>query len=159
LNLVSGALTLGFFAAVLGAGWLRSRLAGGYPVVQTSAALIAAFMLWSKVTSPQYALWLLPFFVLLDVGLQWWVAYAVVDVMSYVGVFRFFYQVCSSAGCQTSTELTSYQRLMIAGVGLRAILLLILVVVFLRSERARPAVASHPPSRLGGVGDPGEQPV
>ena len=52
---------------------------------------MAAFLLWNKVHSPQYTLWLLPFFVLIRVNVLWWIGYAIADLMVYVGVFRWFY--------------------------------------------------------------------
>ena len=60
---------------------------GKYPMIQVCAALLAAFMLWNKVHSRPYALWLLPFFVLVGVHWLWWVAYSIVDLAVYVGIF------------------------------------------------------------------------
>ena len=76
-------------------------------------ALLAAFLLWNKVHSPQYTLWLIPFFVLIRVHVLWWVGYAIADLMVYVGVFRWFY---SFAAEQDFPAL----RIMEAGIWARA---------------------------------------
>ncbi|HEX2295642.1 MAG TPA: glycosyltransferase 87 family protein, partial [Actinomycetota bacterium] len=63
LSLVTAVLTGAFFAGALAYGWWRSRAEGEFPFLQVCGAVLAAFMLWNKVHSPQYALWMLPFFV------------------------------------------------------------------------------------------------
>ena len=52
--------------------------------------ILAAFLLTTKVFSPQYALWLLPFFALLR--MPWWsyVAWAVTDAAVWISVSAFF---------------------------------------------------------------------
>ncbi len=131
INLWSAGLTLIFFTAVLALGYVRARKEGAYPVLETCAALLAVFLLWNKVHSPQYALWILPFFVLLRTHIMWWVAYTAVDLAVYWGVFRFFAEQDNSF----------WRRMMVGGVWVRAALLLVLVGVFLRS---RPAVDPPP---------------
>jgi uncharacterized membrane protein len=142
VNLASTLLMLVFFAAALGAGWIRSRREKVYPVVPVSAALIASFLLWNKVHSPQYTLWILPFFVLVSIPIGWWIAYSLVDLMVYVGVFTFFYDYAARGIFESPA-----QDAMEAGVWLRALLLLLLFVVFLRSS-------SHPPDTVQPVGEP-----
>ncbi|HVF52073.1 MAG TPA: hypothetical protein VNC78_00530 [Actinomycetota bacterium] len=127
INLWSAALTLISFALALGFGWMRGvKEEKRYPFLQTCAALLAIFLLWNKVHSPQYTLWLLPFFVLVRVHMAWWVAYAIVDLVVYVGVFRFFFDQNSAFWRQT----------MVGGVWARALLLAILTFTFLRSPAA-----------------------
>ena len=73
-------------------GWRRWRRDGSYyPWIGVSAAMLCGFLLLHKVHSPQYTLWLLPFFVLLRVRWGWVVAYLVADLAMYVGIFRLFY--------------------------------------------------------------------
>jgi uncharacterized membrane protein len=156
LNLVTAVLTASFVAAALWIGWLKARSGRGFPVVAVCAAVLVAFLLWNKVHSPQYTLWLLPFFVLTRVHIGWWLAYTVVDLATYVGTFRFFFDVCSASGCAVG-EPTAAQHLMNAGVGLRAGLLLALFFVFLREKsaaaHATEPVTSHPGARLAPVGE------
>jgi uncharacterized membrane protein len=135
INLVSALLTAAFFLGILAYGWIRSRGEKGYPVLQTSAGLLAAFMLWNKVHSPQYTLWLLPFFALLVVNVGWWVSYTLADAAVYMGVFRWFHEIGQGR------DMSNAKRLLIAGTWVRAALLLLLVGVFLRSRRAEAEVA------------------
>nr|MBA2313013.1 hypothetical protein [Actinomycetota bacterium] len=109
-----------------------------YPFVGVAGAMLAAFMLWSKVHSPQYALWILLFFVLLEVHIGWWVAYALADLAVYVGIFRWFYDFSRT---QDIEAWTFAKGMLVAGVWGRAMLLAGLFVVFLR---ARPAVGVEP---------------
>ena len=147
LNLVTLSLTATFCLAALVWGW-RKRDEAVYPFLPVAGALVAAFLLWNKVHSPQYTLWLLPFFVLLSVSLWWWVAYAVVDLAVYVGVFRWFFEYLYE-----SKDFTFFKKLMIAGVWGRAVLLLALFVVFLRARPAVEGFLSQPPDTVDDVGD------
>jgi hypothetical protein len=161
LNLVTALFTGAFFVSALAVGWWRGKRVGGYPVVAVSGALLAAFLLFNKVHSPQYALWIMPFFVLLRVPLAWWAGYSAVDLAVYVGVFRFFHQSCATNNCQLFDDPTGWQQLMTAGVFLRAFMLMALFAVFLLSRETPDAeselkttrVPSHPPARVVSVGD------
>ena len=53
--------------------------------MQVCAAVLVAFLLLNKVSSPQYTLWLLPFLALLRVHWAWWAAFTVADALVYVG--------------------------------------------------------------------------
>ncbi|MGH2787117.1 MAG: glycosyltransferase 87 family protein [Actinomycetota bacterium] len=134
LNLVTAAFTGALFVGALGYGWVRARSLARYPVLPVSAALLTAFLLFSKVHSPQYALWIMPFFALVRVPIVWWVAYSVADVLVYVGVFRFFYESCARNACLFFSEPNGWQQLMTTGVFLRAVVLVSLFVVFLLSR-------------------------
>ena len=86
VNVWSGALfVLG--AAVLLSLEVRRKAVRPYAL---SFALIAWFLLTAKVFSPQYALWLLPFFALLR--MPWWsyVAFAVTDAAVWFAVSGYF---------------------------------------------------------------------
>jgi hypothetical protein len=146
INLITAGLVGTFFVGVTAYGWARARREGVFPFLQVGAALIASFMLWNKVHSPQYTLWILPFFVLLGVRLVWWFAYTVVDMMVYVGVFRWFFDFL-----YRNQDFTFAKKMMIAGVWGRAALLAFLVIVFLRS---RPSLVSGRPrgSELASIG-------
>jgi uncharacterized membrane protein len=67
--------------------------------------LIACFLLFNKVYSPQYGLWLLPWFALAIPS--WWafVAFEVADVAVFVTRFREFFPVYDPGGPLTSQEL------------------------------------------------------
>lgn len=147
LNVVTAALTGTFFVVALGLGWWRARRDGEYPFLQVCGALLAAFLLWNKVHSPQYALWILPFFALLRVNVVWWALYAIADAATYYGVFQWFYD--QSQG----RDFTFAKKAMIGGVWGRAALLLLLFGLFLRSRAvAAPPrdeeILSHPPATV-----------
>jgi uncharacterized membrane protein len=52
--------------------------------------LLIAFLLTSKVYSPQYGLWLLPWFALALPDLRWFVAFQLADIAVFVTRFQFF---------------------------------------------------------------------
>ena len=146
LNLVVALLTIASALVALAWGVRRARREGAFPLLGVCAALLAAFMLWSKVHSPQYALWIVPFFCLLRLSTGWWVAYALADLAVYAGIFRWFYDFSLSGDAEAWTPA---KILLVSGVWLRAGLLLMLFFVFLRSESARPVAAATEPASQG----------
>lgn len=131
LNPLTAALTAVTCGAALWWGYRRARREGAFPFLQIGGAVVAAFLLWSKVQSPQYMLWLLPFFVLLRIRATWWVLAMVVDVVAYVAVFRYLYDIrygdASADAAQIAMTVSTYVR-----AGLWAAL----VVVFARADSA-----------------------
>ena len=57
------------------------------------AAAVAIFMLTNKVYSPNYDLWLVPFFVLLPVARRTWVAFCLADLAVFIVVFGRFHGI------------------------------------------------------------------
>jgi LPXTG-motif cell wall-anchored protein len=117
-----------------GAGVLLRRRFGAYPWLQVCAAMLCLYLLLNKVHSPQYMLWLLPFFVLLRIRWGWIVAYSVVDACIGVGAMLMFSQgldIGSGAAAQ----------LVMIGVWGRAALLPVLAVAFLAAAPAWTAPA------------------
>jgi len=133
LNLTVAVLTLVTFGIALAYGWRRAQREGVYPFVGVAGALLATFLLWNKVHSPQYTLWLIPFFVVLNISWFWWAAYTIVDAVAYVGIFQWFYDIVY----QGQTEWTPAKWAMVTSVWTRAALLLVLIVVFLRANHVR----------------------
>ncbi|MCW3014050.1 MAG: hypothetical protein JWO02_1142, partial [Solirubrobacterales bacterium] len=88
LNTVVPVLLLTGIAVACGVGWWRGKREGVFPFVQVCGAILCVFMVTNKAHSPQYALWLLPFFCLIKVRWGWWLAYGAFDVLMYVGLFR-----------------------------------------------------------------------
>jgi uncharacterized membrane protein len=127
---LSPLLVLLSFAVALAVGWWRWRREGAYPWIGVSAAMLCGFLLLHKVHSPQYTLWLLPFFVLLRVQWGWVAAYLVADLAMYVGIFRLFYLF----NARLDVGITSGFAAQAVAVGVwgRAALLVALFVVCLR---------------------------
>ena len=140
VNVVSPALVLLSFAVAVAVGWWRWRRTGRYPWVGVSAAMLCGFLLLHKVHSPQYTLWLLPFFVLLAVPWGWVAAYLVADAVMGIGIFRWFYVFDN--GLDTGIQAGFAAQAVTIGVWGRAVLLVVLFVLFLRlPEAVRPEPA------------------
>jgi hypothetical protein len=148
LNWITPALvgTAWLVAAGIG-GWLAHRR-GSYPWLQVSAAMLCVFLLFNKVHSPQFLLWLLPFFVLVRVRWGWWAAYFAADLTLFAGLFRWYYDITQGGDFGVAKQAA------IVGVWGRAVLLALLYVVFLVSPLAfrvsplafRPMSASPAPA-------------
>ena len=135
VGVLSPVLILASFAVALVVGWRRR---GDYPVLQVSAAMLCAFLLLYRVDSPQYTLWLLPFLVLLPVRWGWVVGYFIVDIVLYLGVFRWYYAIENRLPDDIYNTVAA--QAVVAGVWGRAALLASLFVVFLKTERTSVAV-------------------
>jgi uncharacterized membrane protein len=130
LNLLVPFLLLLGTAAACAFGWWRARAEGEFPFVQVCASVLMVFVLTGKAHSPQYALWLLPFFCLLRLRWGWWVAYMAVDVAMYVGIFRWYY------GLTQGHLLNQAEQAVVIGVWGRAVILALLSVFVLRAQPA-----------------------
>lgn len=130
VNLLSATLVASAWAVALAHGWWRGRRDGDYPWIQVCAAMLCAFLLFNKVHSPQYILWLLPFFVLVRVRWGWWLGYLACDALLFVGLFRWYHDIVDGNG---GFDLGPALQATVLGVWGRAALLAMLFVVFLRS--------------------------
>jgi uncharacterized membrane protein len=130
MDWISPGLVLLSFAVAVAVGLWRWRRGGTYPWVGVSAAMLCGFLLLHKVHSPQYTLWLLPFFVLLQVPWRWVVGYLLVDLVMGIGIFRWFYTLKTGVGIGIYEGFAA--QAVSIGVWGRAALLVVLFVVFLR---------------------------
>ncbi|MDL9935313.1 hypothetical protein QSJ18_01000 [Gordonia sp. ABSL1-1] len=89
VGVVSPILVLCAFAVAIALGRRRAEQLGSYPWIGVAASMLAGFMLFHKVHSPQYTLWILPFFVLLRIPWSLIAAYLIADVVLDASVFRF----------------------------------------------------------------------
>ena len=126
------AIALGI-AAVLAFGWRILRRDGVYPWLPVAAAMLAVFMLFHKVHSPQYTLWILPFFVLLRVPWQLIASYLVADVALDLSVFR---MLGMSHGEASAPQWIT--GMVIASTWAQALLLAVLIVSFVRAPVREP---------------------
>jgi hypothetical protein len=124
------ATLLGLLLAV-GIGWLRYRRDRIYPWLPVCAAMLTAYLLFNKVHSPQFVLWLLPFFVLLRIRAGWILAYFVADAAIGIGFFRWQYLINSRLP-DTTWDAFAPQAVLI-GVWGRVALLIALFLVFSRA--------------------------
>lgn len=143
MDWLSPTLVLLSFAVAAAVGWWRWRREGVYPWVAVSAAMLCGFLLLHKVHSPQYTLWLLPFFALVRVPWSLVAGYLVADLAMGIGIFRWFYTFKTGVGTGIYDGFAA-QAVMI-GVWGRAALLVVLFVVFLRAQQvvAEPVVTAR----------------
>ena len=104
--------------------------------------MLCGFLLLHKVHSPQYTLWLLPFFVLLYVPWGWVGAYLLADLTMGIGIFRWLYAFNSGADLGIGAGFAS--QAVAIGVWGRAALLVVLFVLFLRVPEALAARTREP---------------
>ncbi|HEY0637976.1 MAG TPA: hypothetical protein VGD67_10040 [Pseudonocardiaceae bacterium] len=151
MDWLSPTLVLTSFAVAVTFGWWRYRREGVYPWVAVSAAMLVGFLLLHKVHSPQYTLWLVPFFVLLRVPWSLVGLYFVADAAMGIGIFRWFY--VTKTGLPSGIYDSWESQAVMVGVWGRAALLVVLFWVFLR---AASTVDEEPPP---GVASPGDHEV
>jgi len=95
INVASAALFVALVAVVWRWKALRdpgfARWTLGFPI-------LVLFLLSNKVYSPQYGLWLLPWFALAVPGARWFVAFEVTDVLVFVTRFSWFGELSGFGG-------------------------------------------------------------
>ncbi|MGH2718328.1 MAG: glycosyltransferase 87 family protein [Actinomycetota bacterium] len=123
----AGGLTFGLLSLlILFAGWRRRDDTGAYPAVPCGLAILATFLVVSKVNSPQYAIWVLPFLALVDI--PWWeiILYLISDLVLFTSGFYWFTEQTFSTGApsgwSTLFEYAVFLRaLMLAAIALSAV--------------------------------------
>ena len=134
INLLSTAATVSILMVVAWEMERRARREGAYPFLPACAALLTAFLLVAKVHSPQYALWLVPLFVLVRIGFGWYLLFVAGNVFLYVAIFAV-----------STWSIHARDVLVTWSVWGRTATFVALVIVFLRA-----------PPALSRVRDPGE---
>ncbi len=89
-------------------------------------ATVGVFMLTNKVYSPNYDLWLVPFFVLLPIGRRYWIAFCAADLAVFVVVFGRFHGLLTR---HLGAELVPYV------IFARAVVVVALIAIALRPLR------------------------
>ncbi|MFI5778290.1 hypothetical protein [Nocardia sp. NPDC051570] len=146
VSTASPMLVLAAFALALWLGWRRFQRTGTFPWVGVSGAMLCGFLLFHKVHSPQYTLWLIPFLVLLEVP---WTAvgcYLLADAAIGIGVFRYFYALGMGEPAHVQENIVQF------GVWGRALLLVVFYFAFLRA-RERGRWSGPPPIERADTGE------
>lgn len=133
VSVASPVLVVVSFVLALGWGVRLARRTGSYPWLQVSAAMLCGFLLLHKVHSPQYVLWLLPFFVLLRVRWPIIAGYLAANTVLGIALFRYYAALGSDPGAAQNWEYG-----VLFGVWGQAALLALLFVALLRAAPARP---------------------
>ncbi|MGY4098226.1 glycosyltransferase family 87 protein [Nocardia sp. R16R-3T] len=134
VSIASPTLVLTAFALAMWLGWKRFTMTGTFPWIGVSGAMLCGFLLFHKVHSPQYTLWLVPFLVLLEVPWAVIGGYLIADAAIGIGVFRYFYSIGSG------NSVDSMEKIVQFGVWGRAALLVVFFFLFVRAmpRRTRP---------------------
>jgi len=118
-------LSLAVFAVSAVLVWLLvTRTAPAIPRWQLAFPLLVVFFLSNKVYSPQYSLWILPWFALALPNVRLFVAYEVLDVAIYITTFGWQQRLAGDGGLPLWP--------LNVAVAIRAVLLLTMVAAFAR---------------------------
>jgi hypothetical protein len=107
------------------ASQVRDR-AGTYPFIQACAVLTLALMLTAKASSPQYSLWILPFFVFLRVRPVWWCVFGATDIYFHQTLFGVL-------AAHPGFLVASQSPALVAAIVIRSAVLVVVAVAFWRS--------------------------
>ena len=123
INLTSAALFLIAFAAV----WaIKARRDPGFPRWTLGMPLLILFLLTNKVYSPQYGLWLLPWFALALPNLPAFIAFSIADAGVFITRFSWFGEMQGLGG----TSQNQFEWAVFA----RTVVLLWCLVAWIRRE-------------------------
>jgi hypothetical protein len=128
LNALSGAA---FVVAAAWLWWAASRRPGFRPWT-FGFPLLVAFLLTNKVYSPQYGLWLLPWFAAAVPSLRLFVAFEIADVAVFVTRFQFFAEL---SGQGPGLPFWAFELAVLA----RAAVLIACVTAWLRAQASEQA--------------------
>jgi uncharacterized membrane protein len=144
MTMASTTATAVSILAVLTAAVIIAKRTGKLPWVGAAAALLCVYMVFNKVNSPQYVLWLLPFFAVLRIRWTLVLAYLLADLATFIGFYRWVFYM--SLGNQDTTWAN---QLLTVGVWGRAALLIVLVFVFFAAAVVQRHDEPAHPSRAG----------
>lgn len=86
-----GIASAAVFTAIVGLAWWRkSKREPAFAPWTLGLPILLGFLLANKVFSPQYGLWLLPWFVLVGTNFRLFLAFEVAEVLVFATRFRFF---------------------------------------------------------------------
>ena len=143
INVASLALFVGWVAIV----WvLKARREPGFPRWTLGFPILVIFLLTNKVYSPQFSLWLLPWFALAFPRLGWFVAFEIADVAVFVTRFSWFGRYTGVEGGFAGLPVGVFEL----AIAVRALILIWCVISWIRDRHTtRPSLAA--PAEVGSV--------
>jgi Glycosyltransferase family 87 len=132
VNFASGAL---FIFGVAVAWWTKRRREPSFPRWSLGFPIVALFLITTKVYSPQYSLWLLPWFALALPHLGLFLAFEIADMAVFVSEFSWFGTLNHiDGGLAGIVPLGAFE----VAIVLRTLVLLACVVAWVRQRATRP---------------------
>ena len=136
--------SFGLFVAWVAVVWvLKARREPGFPRWTLGFPILVLFLLTSKVYSPQFSLWLLPWFALAFPRLGWFAAFELADVAVFVTRFSWFGRYLGIDGGLAGLPLGMFEL----AVAIRALILVACVIGWVRGARAGPTPAAQDQER------------
>jgi uncharacterized membrane protein len=126
---------------------LKNRRDPDFPRWTLGFPLLACFLLFNKVYSPQYGLWLLPWFALVVPRWSWFAAFEAADVAVFVTRFRYFFPIYVAGGALTPEE-----RWFELAVLARAAVLVCCLVIWVRRDAPTLVLGARGWRPLGATG-------
>ena len=136
------AMSLALFLSLVAALWAAKARRHDFPRWQLAFPVVVVFLLVGKVYSPQFSLWLLPWFALVMPSLRRFVAFEVADLGVFVTRFEFFGDYTGIGGLP--------RWVFEVAVVVRAVVLVWCLVAWVREPpRTLPAVEAEPDAAVG----------
>ena len=140
-KVVNGASLVIFLVLFVALWFAKARLHPAFPRWTLAFPALALFLLVNKVYSPQYGLWLLPWFVLALPDLRVWIAFEIADVFVFVTRFHWFATYPALGASWTRFE---------AAIWIRAAVLVVALAAWLLRRPERLAIETTPAPAEGG---------
>lgn len=132
--------SFGLFVAWVAVVWiLKARREPGFPRWTLGFPILVLFLLTSKVYSPQFSLWLLPWFALAFPRLGWFAAFELADVAVFVTRFSWFGRYLGIDGGAAGLPVGVFELAVV----IRAVILVGCVIGWVRGARAGPRLATR----------------
>jgi uncharacterized membrane protein len=131
--------SLGLFVGWVAVVWvLKARREPGFPRWTLGFPILVIFLLTNKVYSPQFSLWLLPWFALAFPRLGWFVAFEVADVAVFVTRFSWFGRYTGIDGGFAGLPVGVFEL----AIAIRGLILIWCVIGWIRSRSTHPTLAA-----------------
>jgi hypothetical protein len=130
--------SLAMFVAWVAVVWvLKARRDPGFPRWTLGFSILVLFLLTNKVYSPQFSLWLLPWFALAFPNLGWFIAFEIADVTVFVTRFSWFGRYLGIDDGVAGLPIGVFE----IAVAIRAGILVLCVAGWVRGRRESPSPA------------------